>query len=153
MLGFLVCLVIGAFLWVAFLEPTLQSQNISSSGSIKARSMGGSSGSEPSPLAFYSDFSGTAPLTSIDWETIYPASSKDSTVYMRNQGADNLALTFSTGNWTPANASDYMVLNWDAGDSLTVEHGEIKPVVFTLSVLGNVTGITSFSFDIVIWYE
>jgi len=146
--------VIVALILLLIFTFTPYSLRLSNVGEIVTRPKGsGSAGSESSPLAFYSDFSGTAPVTSIDWETIMPDSSKDSTVYMRNNGADNLALTLSTESWTPANASHYITLSWDAGDSLTVANGEIKPVTFTLTVASNITGITSFSFDIVVWYD
>jgi len=55
----------------------------------------------------------------------------------------------NTTNWDPTNASDYISLTWDYGGQL-VNPDEIIPVVLTLAISGNVTGITGFSFDIIL---
>lgn len=144
-----VCAFIVLLFWV-FSAP--KSNTIGNTGLI-SRPTGGSAGSESSPLNFYSDFSGTIPVTEIDWAEMTPASSKDSTIYVRNTAQRQLALTFSTDKWTPANASDYMTLSWDAPESLSVQAGEIKSMTLTLSIASNITDITAFSFDIIIWYD
>jgi len=150
-LTFLIIVAVIILLFWVFLAPS--SVALGNIGSIISKPTGGSAGSESNPLSFYSDFSGSNPVEQIDWETMSPAESKDSTIYVRNQAQSELALSLETDNWSPTNASDYLTLSWDAPQSLSVQAGEIKPIIFTLTVASNITGITSFSFDIVIWYD
>jgi len=58
-------------------------------------------------------------------------------------------LSMYTSNWSPLNASDYMILSWDYGGQ-SIGVGEVVRVTFTLSVDASIEGITSFSFDITI---
>ena len=146
-------LVVTVILGLVWLFSAPSSDVLGNTGIISKPSGSGSAGSDSSPLSFYSDFSGTTPVSEINWETLSPSQSKDSTIYVRNSGLRDLTLTFSTDSWSPANASNYMTLSWDAPQSLSVQAGEIKPIIFTLTVTSNITGITEFSFNIVIWYD
>jgi hypothetical protein len=52
-------------------------------------------------------------------------------------------------NWNPSSASSYMTLNWNyAGQTLSVN--QALQVRLTLVVSSTVSGITNFSFDIII---
>jgi len=60
-----------------------------------------------------------------------------------------MTLSMRAENWSPPEASSYITLSWDySGQSISP--GEVVPVVLTLSVSGDISGITSFSLDWVI---
>lgn len=91
----------------------------------------------------------TTEVSSINWGVIEPGSSKNVTVYIRNEGNSAVSLTMNVSNWTPLNAPDYMDLGWNyEGQFINVS--EVLEVTFTLAILSETQGITSFSFDIVI---
>jgi len=100
-------------------------------------------------VGIYWDQSCTTEVSSIDWGILEPDSSKNVTVYIRNEGNSAANLTMNTSNWNPANASDYIDLSWDyQGQVINVN--EVLEVKFTLIVSSEIQGISSFSFDIVI---
>ncbi len=88
-------------------------------------------------------------VSSIDWGTLEPGSTKNVACYIRNEGNSVSTLSMATSNWSPSNASSYMGLTWDyGGEALNVD--EVIQVTFTLSVDAGIEGITDFSFDITI---
>lgn len=124
------------------LEPALsplQSRNtVSSRGGIKTIGVG-----------VYSDLACTNRLSSIDWGLLEPGTGKNFTCYVRNEGRATVTLTQSTTNWNPSNTSQYITLSWNyAGRSIAVN--EVLKVTFTLTVSASISGITDFSFEIVI---
>ena len=107
-------------------------------GSIKAIGVG-----------VYWDSSCSNQVTSINWGTVQPGSTKDMNVYIKNEGNAPETLSLETQNWSPAIASTYISLTWDYnGQVLNV--GGVIQVKLTLSVLNAIEGVTNFSFDIVI---
>jgi len=114
------------------------SRTVSNAGTVKAIGVG-----------VYEDIACGNPLSSIDWGVLEPASSENVTCYIRNEGNSVQTLSMYTSNWSPSNASDYMTLSWDYGGQ-SIDVDEVVQVTFTLSVDANVSGITSFSFDITI---
>ena len=88
-------------------------------------------------------------VTSVNWGTVEPGSTNDVTVYIRNEGNAAETLSSTAENWNPSTASMYMSLSWDYGGQV-IDVGEVVQVTLSLSVSASVTGITSFSFDIVI---
>jgi len=66
---------------------------------------------------------------------------------VKNTGNDAQKLVMWTENWNPTAAFDSIALTWNYDDSWIGVNASI-PVVITLSVDANVTGVTSFSFDI-----
>lgn len=122
-----------------FLMGTLQvSRSIPSGGLIKAIN-----------VSVFGDENCSVPLSSIDWGVLEPGSSVNRTIWVRNDGNYGLTLSLSTGNWSPVNASDYLVLGWDYGGEV-IGPGEVLGVVLTLSVSPDIVGVESFSFEIVI---
>jgi len=113
-------------------------RTISNAGSLKAVGVG-----------VYWDAGLTNRVSSIEWGVLEPGSSKNVTVYVRNEGNSVFDLTMYASNWNPSNASDYMTLIWDYGGQ-SINVGEAAQVTLTLSVSANIEGITTFSFDIVI---
>lgn len=100
-------------------------------------------------VGIYWNQSCTTEVSSIDWGIIEPGSSKNVTVYIRNEGNSATSLTMNVSNWNPSNASDFIDLSWNyQGQVINVS--EVLEVTFTLIISSEIQGITSFSFDIVI---
>ena len=100
-------------------------------------------------VGVYWDSGCTNSVTSTNWGTVEPGSTNDVTVYIKNEGTAGETLSSTAENWSPSTASMYMSLSWDYGGQV-IDVGEVVPVTLSLSVSASVTGITSFSFDIVI---
>lgn len=101
------------------------------------------------PLVVYSDLLGTTQLSSIDWGILEPRGGKNVTSYIKNWGGSPLTLSFSTENWNPPTASQYISLNWNYTGQ-PIRPTEAVTVAFSLTVSGNVSGLTNFSFDVII---
>jgi len=146
--GIVVGAAIGLVLYTLILSmigPSMSSaaanKTISNTGSVKAIGVG-----------VYWDQATTNAVSSINWGTLDPGSIKNVTVYIKNTGNAPARLLLTTSNWSPSNASSYMVLSWNYGGQ-TLSAGEVMKVILTLSVSTNITGIASFSFDITITSE
>lgn len=88
-------------------------------------------------------------VTSIEWGTVEPGSSKSYTVYIGNNGTAAEVLSMSTGNWNPASASSQMSLAWNC-TGYVLPSISVVGARLTLTVSPSIGGITSFSFDITI---
>jgi len=87
--------------------------------------------------------------SSINWGSLDPGSNKTVTVYVRNEGNAVATLSKTAQNWNPSSASNYMTLNWNyAGQTLSVN--QVLPVKLTLTVSTTVSGMTDFTFDIIV---
>jgi hypothetical protein len=113
-------------------------KTISNVGSLKAIGVG-----------VYWDAALTNEVSSIDWGVLEPGLSSNKTVYILNDGESSISLTLSTSNWNPSNASQFITLNWDY-DGESIAPSENVKVTFELAISANISGITNFSFDIVI---
>ena len=60
-----------------------------------------------------------------------------------------VVLGMTAGNWNPASASSYITLSWNRENYL-LNSGSVVQAVLTLSVSSGVSGVTNFSFDIII---
>ena len=91
-------------------------------------------------------------MTEIDWGTLLPGDAAKRPVYIRNEGDVPVTLFLSTEAWNPPEAEQYMALSWNyTGAKIAVGNG--IDVELQLRIFSNCTGITSFSFDIVITAE
>jgi hypothetical protein len=86
-------------------------------------------------------------LNQITWGTMDPGETRNATAWIKNTGNDAQKLVLWTENWNPTDAQNSINLSWnytnvwiDSGDSVSVE--------FMLSVNPEISGISSFSFDI-----
>jgi hypothetical protein len=98
-------------------------------------------------VEIYADEALTTVLTEIAWGTLDPGESRSFNAWVKNTGNDMQKLVMWTENWNPTTAFDSIALTWNYDDSW-IPSGDSIPVVFTLTVDPNVTGVTSFSFDI-----
>ena len=120
------------------MSPVQFNKTISNTGSITAVGVG-----------IYWNQEGTNRVTSIDWGTLEPDLNKNVTVYIKNEENSAVTLSLYTSNWNPSNTSDYVSLTWDYGGQF-INAEEIVQVTLMLSVSADITGITTFSFDITI---
>jgi len=111
---------------------------LSSSGSVKAIN-----------VEVYWDFECTQVVTSLDWGNPEPGDSLNRTIYVKNTGSAPMTLSISCSGWSPTEAATYLTLSWNR-EGTQVNAGEVVNAVLTLSVSSSVSGITDFSFNIVI---
>ncbi len=97
----------------------------------------------------FSDSACTQPIVTVVWGNIETGSSISQSVYLRNSGDDGVLLILSAENWNPVASMNYLQLTWNY-DGSTINPGEVREVILTLTAAPSVVGIDSFSFDIVI---
>lgn len=97
----------------------------------------------------YKDAQCATNCTSINWSTINPGSSTNVTIYIKNTGTVPVTLSLSNSSWTPSNANTYMTLTWDK-EGTQLAAGNFTAAKLTLRVSESITGITTFSFNIII---
>jgi len=100
-------------------------------------------------LNAYWDSGCTNEVTSISWGSMYPGSSKNVTIYLKNTGNVPITLSLTTDSWNPSNAETYFTLTWDYSGG-QIQPDEVLQITLTLTVSGDVQGITNFSFNVVI---
>lgn len=100
-------------------------------------------------VGIYSDVNCTTAVSSINWGAVEPGGSYNSTIYAKNLGNVGTTLYLSTQNWNPAQAYQYMNLNWNYTGSVLPANQSI-PLLLRLTVFTNATGLGSFSFEIVV---
>ena len=122
---------------------------VENAGKIFQGGGGGGTGTVESLLKIYWESSCVNEVSNIDWGTLNPSQSKNMPVYVKNGGTVPLTLALSTRGWTPASAEQYLTLTWDYG-SQVVQASEVLEITLTLTVSPSVTGVTNFSFEIVI---
>jgi len=88
-------------------------------------------------------------LTSIDWGSVYPSDSVLRTIYVKNIGNVPITLSMTTTAWNPAIAAGQINVTWDR-ESALLNAGQSISATLTLNVAQNVSGITSFSLNIII---
>ena len=91
----------------------------------------------------------TSDTSQIDWGELAAGIGANVTINLKVDGSP-ANLTLSTENWAPASASAYIHLTWDYVDGTVLQPNVWTPVTLILTVDDNITGITNFSFDIVI---
>ena len=114
------------------------SRSIQSSGIVRAVNIG-----------VYWDSGCTNATSTIGWGMLSPGESINVTVYLRNEGNVALRSNLTVQNWVPTGSSSYIALVWNR-ENQTIAAGSAVTAVLTLSVSPSITGITDFSFDIVI---
>lgn len=97
----------------------------------------------------YLDAACSQPVTSIDWGTLSPGATVTRTIYLKNTGNTQMSLNMTTNNWNPTNANGPITIYWDK-EGATLAAGQTTATVITLRVSNSISGITSFSCNIVI---
>lgn len=134
----LVILAVGAVAAILAFGALSNNRSIQSYGTVKAINVG-----------VYWNSGCTNATSSVNWGMLLPGTLKNVTLYIKNEGNVAVTLSLAAQNWSPVNAPNYMTLSWNRGGQ-TLTSGSIVSATLTLSVSSSITGITSFSFDIVI---
>ena len=116
------------------------SRTVSNVGTVKAVGVG-----------VYWEYGCINQVTSINWTTLEPGQKVNKTVYIKNTSnvPVTLSMTTPSSSWNPPTASNYIKCTWNSeGKSLSAN--QVTPAVLTLSINATISGITNFSFDIVI---
>ena len=100
-------------------------------------------------LELYSDAACTQMISSIDWGNISPGSSVLRMIFVRNTGTVPLTLSMNGANWSPASASNKMILTWDREGSVLAA-GQVGAATLKLVVYPSINGVNGFNVDIVI---
>ena len=114
------------------------SKTLSSTGTVKAIN-----------VDVYWDLSCTQVVSSIDWGTPEPGDSVSRTVYVKNGGNAPMNVGLSASGWSPVGADAYLGVSWDR-EGTSIAAGGVLQAVITMDVSSSITGISDFSFDIVI---
>jgi hypothetical protein len=130
--------IVGLVLTVTTAGLLSVSQSVSSSGTVTAVNVG-----------VYSDSACTQTLTSINWGTIAPGGSVTSTIYVKNTGNVQITLSMTKTNWNPPGADGPITLTWNK-EATTLSAGASTAATLTLTVSSSISGITTFSVNIVI---
>ena len=128
----------GMFLTLTTAGLLSVNQSISSSGSLTTVNVG-----------VYSDSAYSQPLTSIDWGTISPGTTVTRTIYVKNTGNTQITLSMTTNGWSPTSANGPLTLTWNR-EGTTLSAGISTAATLTLSISSSISGITTFSVNIVI---
>jgi len=100
-------------------------------------------------VGIYWDSGCTSRVTSIDWGLAEPGMIQNKTVYIKNEGNAIVTLTLQTSNWSPTSAATYISLGWTYNNQ-TISVNQVLQDALRLTIASNVTGITTFSFDIIV---
>jgi hypothetical protein len=100
-------------------------------------------------VGIYWDQDCTNKTLSLNWGSTIAGSSRNFTVYVRNEGNSEVLLRISASQWIPSITSSYMSLNWNY-TSQVLNINEVIPVELTLRVSPAICDITNFSFDVII---
>jgi hypothetical protein len=114
------------------------SQTVTSTGTVTAVNVG-----------VYSNSACTQALTSIDWGTISPGNSVTVPVYVKNTGNTQITLSMTTASWSPTGANGPITVTWSR-EGWTLNAGQYTAATVTLTVSSGISGVTSFSVNIVV---
>ena len=114
------------------------SKTLISSGSVKAIN-----------VEVYWDDLCTQVVNSVDWGTPEPGEVVNKTVYIKNSGSAPLNINMTTSNWIPVEAASYITLTWDR-EGASIDPDQVLQALLMLTVSDTITGVTDFSFNIVI---
>lgn len=96
-------------------------------------------------VGVYWDSSCSQVASSINWGLADSGAVKNVTVYISNEGNAPTTFSLQTDNWNPANASNYISLNWNYSGQ-TVSPNQVLAVTLSLTISSSIHDITSSSF-------
>jgi|YelNatPaOPRAMG01_1025707.scaffolds.fasta_scaffold04707_12 hypothetical protein len=116
----------------------LTSKTIHNTGNIKTIGIG-----------VYKEKSCDNPVSTIEWNDLAPGENRTVIVYIRNEGTVVVVLNARADNWNPIYAPNYIRFAWNR-ENYTLPAGAVVEATLSLKVSDDVSGIQSFSFDIII---
>ena len=143
-------------LWILGLvgrAPTSSSIITESEGRVVHPGGSNSPGGEEEPagalFGVYSDYDCTTTLSSVNWGTLYPGDTETVVMYVKNTGNVPFTLDLSTAKWSSAEAEQHITLTWDY-QAQELASNDLLKLVLRLEVSPSISGVTDFSFDIVV---
>jgi hypothetical protein len=121
----------------AALGAVSNNKSLPSQGTIKAVNLG-----------VYWDNACTNTTTAVNWGMMAPGSANNVTLYVRNDGNVAVKLNMTTQGWNPTNTPSYVTLTWNR-EGQVLNPKTVTTATLTLSVSASVSGITNFSFNII----
>ena len=95
----------------------------------------------------YWDSKCTQRVSSIEWGSLEPGTTKTVTLFLKNRGKNPVTLSYYVSDLQPTEIANYLTLNWDyTGQAIAFK--EVVQVTFALCVSENAETIATFSFDI-----
>lgn len=95
----------------------------------------------------YADEALTQILNQITWGTMDPGETRKAIAWIKNTGNDAQKLVLWTENWNPTYAQNSISLSWNY-TNVWINFGDSVSVEFLLFVDTEISGVSSFSFDI-----
>ena len=130
--------IIGMFFTLTTAGLLSVNQSVPSSGTVTTVNVG-----------VYLDSACTQTLTVIDWGTLSPGSSVTRTIYVKNTGSTTITLSMTKTDWNPTSANGPISLNWNRENTMLTTNA-VTTATLTLSVSSSISGIATFSVNIVI---
>jgi len=130
--------IISSYFFTGFLGPTGINTilNIPIRGNVKTIGVG-----------IYWNANCNGNISSVDWGVVEPGSSKNITIYVRNEGNAEMVLSFNTTNWTPPESSQHISISWDY-DGRSIRPNEVIRVTMTIIIWTTIGNIKSYAFDL-----
>lgn len=101
-------------------------------------------------VGVYWDDDCTDNVTSINWGFLELGATSNKTVYIKNEGNLPVVLNMTTDNWNPTSAYENITLSWNREGYVLNTTVPVTQAVLTLSVSPDISGVTNFTFDIII---
>lgn len=104
-------------------------------------------------IGVYFDRECTLPISNDfnkDWEHVEIGTMKIAVVYVKNENAIPVTISATWANWYPTNLPDYATFTTDLYGTEELYAGESKEFDMHLTVYGNYTGPSDFTFDVVV---
>ncbi len=141
MMGLFIAVILAIVSAVAVSGLLSVSKTVSNIGTVKAIN-----------VEVYWDLGCTLNVSTIDWGMVEPGENITKTVYVKNTGNAPLVLSMYDLNWNPVEAGNYITLSWDR-EGVQIEVDEVLSATILMSVSDAISGVTGYSFDLVIHGE
>jgi hypothetical protein len=97
----------------------------------------------------YWDSACTQVVNQVDWGNPDPGDVVNRLIYIKNTGSTPMILSMRTSDWNPLAAGNFITLSWNI-EGVLLDPNEVASASLTLTVSSQISGITTFSFNIVI---
>lgn len=135
-LGFLLIMTLSTIVSATFLLPTTRIPNVSAVETTDT-------------IGIYWDKKCENRVTSVDWGSLSPGSTRKVSLYVRNEGNESMTLDLLTENWLPLIAAQNMSLSWSYPGQPIYEN-QVVSTELELYVSPKIKEVMRFSFDILI---
>jgi len=85
---------------------------------------------------------------SVDWGVLHLGETKETVVYVQNEGNESFYLSLTTASWSPSSASSSLRFSWNPR-GIRIQANEVATITLDLHVSGSVYQTTSFVFNMI----